>query len=145
MQPIKEYGGANYFFRRYDPQGQNPRLARVLGNTQPGDGAKYAGRGYVQLTGRANYVRAGAKLGVDLVNNPDLVLDQAIAANIMRQGMRDGWFTGKSFQSYLPASGAATVGQFTQARRIINGTDCAAEIAGYAMKFQTALQAGGWA
>ena len=86
MQPIHEFGGPNYFFRRYDPQGQNPRLARQLGNTQPGDGVKFAGRGYVQLTGRANYAKAGVKLGVDLIGKPDLALDQAIGGNAEQPG-----------------------------------------------------------
>lgn len=144
MQPIKEYGGDRYFFRRYDIQGQNPSLARRLGNTQPGDGAKYAGRGYVQLTGRANYAKAGAKLTQPLIANPDLAMQPQIAADILRHGMREGWFTGKSFQSYLPAAGLADKAQFTAARRIINGTDKAALIAGYAMQFQAALQAGEW-
>ncbi|MGL4640539.1 MAG: glycoside hydrolase family 19 protein [Shewanella sp.] len=144
MQPVKEYGGANYFFRRYDIQGQKPALARQLGNTTPGDGVKYAGRGYVQLTGRSNYFKASAKLGVDLVSSPDLAMRGDIAAAIMRQGMREGWFTGKSFQSYLPATGVAAKPQFIAARRIINGTDKASLIADYAIQFQAALTAGGW-
>lgn len=145
MQPIEEVGGNAYFFRRYDPQGQRPDIARELGNTQPGDGVKFHGRGYVQLTGRANYTKAFAKIGVDIVSHPELALGDDVAAKIMRRGMQEGWFTGKSFASYLPGSGTATVEAYTQARRIINGTDCAAEIAGYAMQFQAALQAGGWA
>lgn len=144
LQPIKEFGGNNYFFRRYDIQGQNPRLARQLGNTQAGDGVKFAGRGYVQLTGRTNYQRAATKLGVDLVNDPDLAINADIAALILRHGMREGWFTGKSFQSYLPAAGLATAAQFQAARRIINGVDKAALIANYAVEFQKALVAGEW-
>lgn len=45
---------------------------RDLGNTQPGDGARFKGRGPIQLTGRANYEAASKALGVDLVNNPEL-------------------------------------------------------------------------
>jgi predicted chitinase len=41
-----------------------------LGNTQPGDGKRFKGRGPIQLTGRANYTRYGQLLGLDLVNNP---------------------------------------------------------------------------
>lgn len=144
MQPIKEYGGPKYFHRRYDIEGQNPRLARQLGNTVAGDGVKYAGRGLVQITGRSNYIKAGAKLGVDLVNDPELALNKDIAALIMRYGMRDAWFTGRGFSHYLPATGPATRAQFQAARRIINGVDKSDIIAGYALAFQDALIAGGW-
>jgi putative chitinase len=143
MQPIKELGGPKYLHRMYDISGARPTLARRYGNTQPGDGIKFAGRGYVQLTWRVNYTKAAAKLGVDLVGNPDLALDAGIAARIMREGMVAGWFTGKAFRHYLPQP-IATKGQFAQARRIINGTDKADQIADYAAQFQKALQAGGW-
>jgi len=139
MQPIDEMGGDGYFFRMYDPHGNRPGVAAQLGNAQPGDGARFHGRGYVQLTGRALYARAGAKLDVDLVGNPELAKRPDVAASVMRRGMDSGWFTGRSFASYLPSAGRAELPAFTAARHIINGQDCAAEIAGYAMTFQDAL------
>ena len=145
MQPIKEYGGPKYFHKMYDPQGARPDFAKRNGNIYPGDGVKFCGRGYVQLTWRSNYKRAGDKLNVDLIGGPDLAMSKDIAALILRHGMKDGWFSGKSFASYLPASGPATAAQFQAARRIINGTDKAALIAQYASKFQDALIAGEWA
>jgi putative chitinase len=57
-----------------------------LGNTQPGDGKRFVGRGFPQFTGRANYTAAGAALGIDLVRNPQLVEQPALAARV------GGWF-----------------------------------------------------
>ncbi len=145
MQPIREHGGTAYFTRLYDVTGQRPDLARKMGNINPGDGPRYCGRGYVQLTWRSNYRRASDELGYPLEGNPELAMRRDIAAQIMRRGMEEGWFTTKAFRDYLPSAGAATHSQFVQARRIINGTDKAELIAGYAVKFQAALQAGGWA
>ncbi len=54
----------------------------ILGNTQPGDGKRFKGRGYVQLTGRWNYGHYGKMIGVDLVNNPELAADPDVAAKI---------------------------------------------------------------
>lgn len=55
---------------------------RDLGNTQPGDGERFKGRGYIQLTGRANYAAAGKSLGLDLVNHPELAARPENAARI---------------------------------------------------------------
>ena len=59
-------------------------------------------------------------------------------------GMAEGWFTGKQFASYLPATGPATTVQFALARHIINGLDRVTKVAGYTVSFQAALVAGGW-
>ena len=84
MQPIREFGGPKYLTRMYDVTGARPALARQMGNTEPGDGVKYCGRGLVQLTWKVNYAKAGAKIGVDLVNHPDAQWCPANAARIMR-------------------------------------------------------------
>jgi putative chitinase len=143
MEPIEERGSVAYFIRRYDIRGERPDKARELGNTIPGDGARFCGRGYVQITGKANYARAGGKLGLPLVDEPDRALDPPTAAAILRRGCEEGWFTGKSLRHYLP-DGLGTSAQHKAARKVVNGQDRADEIAGYAMTFQTALQAGGW-
>jgi putative chitinase len=146
MQPIKEAGGAAYYTRMYDIQGNRPDVARTLGNLYPGDGAKYAGRGYVQLTGRTNYAKASNELGLGdaLITTPDRAMEDQIAAKVMRLGMVEGWFTGKGLDSFLSDDRAGNLDQFINCRRIINGYDRAPMIAGYAMEFQLALQMGEW-
>lgn len=145
MQPISEFGGNKYFTRMYDITGERKEMARKNGNTTPGDGPKYKGRGYVQLTWKNNYAKAATKVGVpDLVTNPDLALKDDVAAKIMISGMSEGWFTGKGCKNYLPNCGAASKEQFVQARRIINGVDKADTIAAYAIKYQKALVDGAW-
>ena len=53
-----------------------------MGNKLPGDGERYYGRGFIQITGRDNYRRAGAALGIPLEQNPDLAADPKVAARI---------------------------------------------------------------
>lgn len=131
MQPITEYGGRKYF-DKYD----TGKLAAALGNTPAadGDGYRYRGRGYVQITGRANYAKAGAALGLDLLGNPDLALHPTVAAQILVRGCSGGWFTGKKLSDYLP-------GDYRNARRVVNGTDRADLIADYARQFENAIVA----
>lgn len=136
MQPIEEYGGKAYFTKRYGIEGNNKKLATELGNINVGDGYKYAGRGYVQCTGRANYKKMGDIIGVNLVDNPELALNPTIATQIMIIGMTRGIFTGKKLSDYFTAGTT----DWKNARRIINGMDKADLIAGYALKFYDALK-----
>lgn len=53
-----------------------------LGNTQPGDGVRYKGRGLIQLTGKANYVLAGLALNLPLLEKPELLLQPEHAASV---------------------------------------------------------------
>jgi putative chitinase len=125
MQPIAEYGrGKGKEYGRRDPQ----------------TGHAYFGRGFVQLTWRFNYEKAEKELGYELVKNPDLAMRADIAAAILVKGMAAGWFTTKANKHYLNKEPPDYVG----ARRIINGTDKAELIAGYARKFAIALEAAGY-
>lgn len=129
MQPITEYGSPRYF-DKYDA---GTRIGARLGNDQHGDGFRFRGRGYVQLTGRRNYALASRKLGVDLIADPDKALHPAVAGRILRLGMSEGWFTGAALHDYLP-------GDYVNARRIVNGTDRAKQIARYAETCEAALR-----
>lgn len=60
-----------------------------IGNQGPPDGDRYKGRGYIQLTGRANYRTYGERLGVDLENQPDLANDPTVAARILAAFLKD--------------------------------------------------------
>jgi hypothetical protein len=76
FEPINEFGGPQYFTKHYEGRAD-------LGNTHPGDGARYHGRGFIQLTGRVNYRGYEQKLGVPLEQDPDLALDPAVAARVL--------------------------------------------------------------
>ena len=73
-------------FDLYDPPTQ---IAKALGNTHRGDGAKYKGRGFVQLTGRSNYSRVGTQVDKDLINSPELCNDPLTAARILAQFLKN--------------------------------------------------------
>jgi predicted chitinase len=73
--------GTPAYFNRYDPLHAPSRAAR-LGNTRAGDGERYRGRGYIQLTGRYNYRIAGDALSLPLEDHPELAAVPHIAASI---------------------------------------------------------------
>jgi putative chitinase len=96
-------------FGLYDPPSQ---IAKNLGNTQVGDGARFKGRGYVQLTGRYNYARVGKQMGIDLENNPDLGCDGATAGVILAQFLKNN-------ETKIRAALAAN--DLKTARKLVNG------------------------
>ncbi|MBC8718842.1 glycoside hydrolase family 19 protein [Ochrobactrum sp. Marseille-Q0166] len=120
MKPINEMGGEKYLrSKKYWP---------------------YIGRGYVQITWKVNYEKAGKVLGVDFVSKPELLLKPEYAAPIIIAGMAEGWFTGKKLSDYITLQKS----DFKGARRIVNGTDKADLIAGYAREYDKALLAEGY-
>jgi len=118
MQPIAEFGKG-----RGKPYGKPGRY-----------GQSQYGRGYVQITWDANYEKADKRLGLNgaLLKDFDLALQPTIAALILVRGCVEGWFTGKKLGDYLP-------GDYANARRVVNGTDRADLVAGYARQFERAL------
>ena len=136
FQPITERGAKSYF----DKYEVGTKIGKSLGNTVKGDGYLYRGRGYVQITGRANYQKMTEKLSLtsdeDLILHPDSALHPDIAYRIMSYGMRKGSFTGKKLTDYINAAKC----DYNNARRIINGVDQADKIEGYAVNFETVLK-----
>lgn len=106
-----------------------------LGNTQKGDGVRFKGRGFVQITGRRNYTMWAQRLGIDLVENPGLASELKHAVPILIDGMLQGTFTGKKLSDYSTYAGM---------RRVVNGTDRSALIAEYATTFEKALDQSGY-
>jgi len=113
FKPIDEgksrFNTRNTPFDLYEP-GTGP--GRRVGNTQPGDGARFKGRGYVQLTGRDNYTNIGRQLGVDLVANPALANDPATAGMILARFI-------KNKEAAVRAALARK--DLGQARKLVNG------------------------
>lgn len=106
---------------------------------------RYHGRGWVQLTWLGNYGQFTARLShilqrdIDLINHPELILnDDHINALICIIGMKEGLFTSKKLSDYITNDEV----DYINARRIVNGTDKARMIAGYAEKFEEALRYG---
>jgi predicted chitinase len=77
---LLETGGFRWLEELADGSAYEGR--RDLGNTQPGDGPRFKGRGFIQLTGRSNYARAGKELGLDLLQHPELAEEIEHAAQI---------------------------------------------------------------
>jgi len=117
LQPVVESGGESYLKSKpYYP---------------------WYGRGLVQLTWDYNYQKQDDKLHLKgaLMANPDLALDPTLATTILLLGMADGDFTGKRLGDYFTDD----LTDWYNARRIVNGTDKANEIASYAEKFCNAI------
>jgi hypothetical protein len=127
MQPIEEYGkGKGHSYGEVDPK----------------TGQAYYGRGYVQLTWKENYQAQDDKLKLhgELVKNANLALDPSIALRILFGGMYDGDFTGVGLPKYIVCTDPQTdATDFFNARKIVNGLDCADQIEGYAQNFAHAL------
>lgn len=107
-------------------------------------GKSWLGRGLVQLTHKANYQKASDETGIDFVGDPTLAMVPEHAATILIRGMDEGWFTGKTLDRYIDdvdEADSEDLREYVAARPIINGTDKAAAIGGYAVKFEAALRA----
>lgn len=127
-------------------RGSQSAVARYA-QPQPPYGHVYYGRGHVQLTWIDNYRASSADAGVDLVRDPDAMLDPVISARVLIRGLMDGRWNGrgKGIGHYEMLDGIPGLSraEAVEARRTVNGQDKAALIAGYAADFDAALSAAG--
>lgn len=116
FKPITELGSQRYLkSKRYYP---------------------YIGRGFVQLTWDWNYEKFGKLLKIDLLGNPELANDPETAWKILELGMSKGLYTGKKLGDYVNENKI----DYRGARKVINGTDRAELLAGYAKKFEDCIE-----
>lgn len=108
---LSELGGKNYF-KKYDIA-HNPSKAKELGNTEPGDGYKYKGRGFVQLTGKANYAKYSQMVFGDdrLVTNPELLERPDVASKVSLAYVED---RAKGFETADDLTRAINPGLFSK-------------------------------
>ncbi len=139
MQPVRETQAASNAeaIARLERAFAMGRLATVKTPYWRSDaqGRTWLGRGLVQLTHRRNYEAMSALIGIDLVSEPDLAMEMGVAVKILIGGMRAGTFTGRRLGDYFAGGKADWIG----ARKIINGTDRAELVAGFAQAFRLAL------
>lgn len=101
----------------------------TLGNNRPGDGARFKGRGYVQLTGRLNYTKYSEITGLDLVKFPSILMNRAsLSVFVIVDGMMRGVYTGQRLDKFVNSQKQ----DFFNARQVVNGHDRADKIAAQA-------------
>lgn len=117
FEPISEYQSVyntdNFPFDLYEP---GTEVGRNLGNTQSGDGARFKGRGFIQLTGRYNYTKHGQAIGLGdkLITNPDLANDPEVAARLLASFLKQAEPTIRTALAQSPID-------YKKARRAVNG------------------------
>jgi predicted chitinase len=109
---------------------------KSLGNNRPGDGPRFKGRGYVQLTGRNNYTAYAKRSGIHLVDVPFVLMNwAALSVFIIVDGMMRGAYTGRRLDEFVNAGKQ----DFRNARKVVNGLDAADKIAGQAREWRDKL------
>jgi predicted chitinase len=99
--------------RIYGPEGRG----RALGNTEPGDGWRYRGRGMIEATGRYNYKKYGEMIGIDLEKWPDLMFVPEVGARVSTIPF---FFPPQNFERFKNAFSGGTP-DWTRLRRLVNG------------------------
>jgi len=134
MEPVREG------FAKTDAQARKILADKKYAKPDPVTGYAYYGRGYVQLTWKENYERVGKALGIDLVSDPDLAMDEETSVMILVRGMIEGLYTpGQNLAKYFGLGKRGPNNDPVGARAIVNGKDKANLIAGYQDQFLGAI------
>ena len=141
FKPIEEYGkgkGRKYGAIYTNTEGVKYGIAGSGGDTYLYSDYPhlYYGRGHTQNTWLDNYEYIKQRTGVDVVNNPNLLLDSKLSAEVTVLAMKEGWYTGKKLSDYINDKKKDLLG----ARRIVNGNDKAKQIADIAVVMEKALR-----
>ena len=141
FKPIEEYGkgkGRKYGTWYTNSKGVKYGIAGSGGDTYLYSDYPhlYYGRGHTQNTWLDNYEYIKQRTGVDVVNNPNLLLDSKLSAEVTVLAMKEGWYTGKKLSDYINDKKK----DLLEARRIVNGNDKAKEIADIAVVMERALR-----
>jgi putative chitinase len=140
--PVVE--GVDRCFDRYEAESP---LGAALGNTEPGDGARFRGRGFVHIRGRTSYAIWSQRLGMPdqliggapvpfFVAHPAALARPTVAAQTLVRGMRDGLFTGTPLGYFVNDKRT----DYHGARRVVEGREHARVVADIALKFATAIE-----
>lgn len=139
MQPVRETFAASdaEAIARLDRAFANGvlRSVRTPYWRKDADGKSWLGRGFVQITHKANYAKLGAAIGIDLVADPARAMELDTANAIMFTGMIKGLFTGRKLADFFSPSRE----DWRSARKIINALDRADLVADYARAYHQAL------
>ena len=143
MQPVRETfapsdAAAIARLERAYASGLLPQVRRPYWRTDA-EGKSWFGRGLVQITHRRNYETLARATGIDLVGEPGRAMELDVAVRILVVGMRDGLFSGVKLADAFDGRQADWLG----ARRIVNGRDRAALVAGHGRAFLAAIMGAG--
>lgn len=142
MKPIEEYGkGKGRTYGTWYKNSKGDLYSFKNGNKKEAYLYKdfphlYYGRGDTQNTWFDNYSKLSKVFGVDFLRKPELLLTREWSTKVTLYSMKNGLYTGKKLSDYINS----TKTDFVNARRIINGTDKASQIAKYAEVFLKALK-----
>lgn len=118
--------GKKAYFDKYE----TGKLGKMLGNTQKGDGWKFKGRGFIQLTGRANYAQYQKETGITVLETPEMLEEPEWCVDVSM------WYWEKHGLNELADSNSF----LTITRRINGGTNGLADRKLFLMRARTALK-----